>query len=825
MRYQNIDLWVDQKTDKGYPLRAASETEGEARDFLSLDLGAADLEEARRRLGARHTDRAFLIAFGTRLYATLFRSAGDVVEQLFNRCCGRASSAADDGVRLRLRIEAPEIARLPWELLYWPSRQCFLGTSIQTPVVRYLEIAEPIRDLTTAAPVRVLVVIPANPELDTGTELANLQQAMAALEPQVELTVLDGAVTLDRISDTLVEQRFHVLHYIGHGDFRDDEALVQLNSGDGAIEYVNHEHFSGLFQNHPTMKLVVLNSCKGAELSPHSPFVGMAPQLLRKGIPAVVAMQYAVADDVAVLFAREFYRSLFRGWARGRIEVAISHARERVAAEFPDDRDIAAPVLFMRAREGVLFNLVTGGRLAGVPFSKKELQRSAAVARTHEQNIELLADLSAASEQPDLREALSSEKEELATLKRQVRLRHVTILASVCVALLVSVSSVVSLFDALTLDTKVESYSMALANLFGTRTFSEHVAILTLTEGPPGSGRPQHVRVLDRLSEAGARVVAFDLFFEVPSPHDDELRQAIERARERGMDVIVGTRDAVGKEPRLIEAFRGAVSGVGALCLGTRLGYAWIVPLTIQPGEGEGERIESLALRAVTAFRDASVKHVDLRHQQIIVESQKRRSSEAIRFSTVGSGEQAGSACPVISGKTTIAGTIIDPSPLGLLRDPVRRYRYDQVLDRPVAGDLDRLRGKIVLVGVETSRDSFAVGPRRERRFGFELHADALNALLTGATVRPLGLGMQLLISLGLALLGGGIRQWEAGSARRRWGVWAVALVLVAYLGGVMYAYGRHHVLLNTLYHATALVGAYVLVGHAHRWWSRWWFP
>jgi hypothetical protein len=130
-----------------------------------------------------------------------------------------------------------------------------------------------------------------------------------------------------------------------------------------------------------------------------------------------------------------------------------------------------------------------------------------------------------------------------------------------------------------------------------------------------------------------------------------------------------------------------------------------------------------------------------------------------------------------------------------------------------------------VLVGVETSRDSFSVGPRGERRFGFELHADALNTILSGVTVRPLGQGVQLLISVGLALLGGGVRQWEAGSARRRWGVWAVALALVAYLVGVIYGYSRYHVLLNTLYHAVALVGAYVLVGVAHRWWSRWWHP
>jgi len=54
----------------------------------------------------------------------------------------------------------------------------------------------------------------------------------------------------------------------------------------------------------------------------------------------------------------------------------------------------------------------------------------------------------------------------------------------------------------------------------------------------PQSGRLVHAALLDRLSEAGAKVVAFDIFFRKPSLFDDSLTQAAERAEKRGTAVV-----------------------------------------------------------------------------------------------------------------------------------------------------------------------------------------------------------------------------------------------------------------------------------------------
>jgi hypothetical protein len=58
----------------------------------------------------------------------------------------------------------------------------------------------------------------------------------------------------------------------------------------------------------------VLSACQGAAVSSHRVFAGTAPDLERRGIPAVVAMQYSILNTTARLFADEFYRTLALGW-------------------------------------------------------------------------------------------------------------------------------------------------------------------------------------------------------------------------------------------------------------------------------------------------------------------------------------------------------------------------------------------------------------------------------------------------------------------------------------------------------------------------------
>ena len=54
-----------------------------------------------------------------------------------------AAEMAEKGLRIRLRLtQAPEVADLPWEYLYYSQLNKFLALSSETPVVRYLDLPE-----------------------------------------------------------------------------------------------------------------------------------------------------------------------------------------------------------------------------------------------------------------------------------------------------------------------------------------------------------------------------------------------------------------------------------------------------------------------------------------------------------------------------------------------------------------------------------------------------------------------------------------------------------------------------------------------------------
>ena len=53
-----------------------------------------------------------------------------------------------------------------------------------------------------------------------------------------------------------------------------------------------------------SLRLAILNACEGGRTSRLDPFAGSAQTLVQQGIPAVIAMQFEIADDVASTFAR-----------------------------------------------------------------------------------------------------------------------------------------------------------------------------------------------------------------------------------------------------------------------------------------------------------------------------------------------------------------------------------------------------------------------------------------------------------------------------------------------------------------------------------------
>lgn len=306
------------------------------------------------------TEKAFLKSFGHQLFQHLF--AGSV-----NDCYQRSLTQArmeKKGLRLRLRIDAPELRVIPWEFLYDSRNNFFFANNSEILITRYVESDQPRRNLTVYE-LKVLIVL-SDPNkkslhkngmmaLDIVKEKEFIINALEELRDRtlipIQWTIIDHAVMAD-ISRQLL-QGFHIFHFIGHSTFQENRGYVVLEDEQHDVLLADEETFSNLFLGDVETRLVFMNSCKSATTSALPELSGLAYNLLQRGIPAVVGMQFLVADETAILFAREFYNNLAYGHpvdlatAQGRL--AISHQAEL------DTIDFGTPVLFMRASDGRIF--------------------------------------------------------------------------------------------------------------------------------------------------------------------------------------------------------------------------------------------------------------------------------------------------------------------------------------------------------------------------------------------------------------------------------------------------------------------------------------
>jgi CHASE2 domain-containing sensor protein len=823
MQYHDFDVWLDNPTAEGYPVRASCEPHGEMNDVSPLDPDSGPIQEMRARITREDTDKALLTEFGTSLYSALFSARDRKIETLFERCRGAFLGRKGDGIRIRLRIQPPKLAALPWELLYYHFEKSFLAVSTKTPVLRYIELMQVIPELKAQLPLRMLVVAPQGSGLDARTETTNLFEAIKGMEKQVTTRLLEKDVTYSAIRDALRDENFHVLHFIGHGEFRNELPFLVLDDGAGGSESIDHERFGGLFTNHSTMKLVLLNSCKGAQVSSTEPLLGMASQLVKCGIPAVIAMQYEIGDDQAIGFAREFYGSLFKGSDKGRVEIAVSHARNCLLQDFPGDRVIGTPVLFSRAVEGVLFDLRTGEGLKDLPVTPQQVDTAQAVIRTRQKNLEVL------SSEPEKTDAVVSalrlETAELRNLKLRLRLGKASIAAAFLLAPVLFGLLWLGVFDRLPRGLKLQSYTGWLVDNFFPKSFTDRIALVPMTDrtarrfNRPLEGanwRGEHAKLVDRLSLAGARVIAFDMYFPKPKEFDPEFARAILAARQRGTAVVVGVRDAPEGKPALAPALVDSVTDWGLLCVGETQDSADLVPLVVdRPSQLNREPFPSLSLAAVAAYHGWTVTGLDEDTKSILVKA-GASPPQRIGISGLEQLRKNQKFCGILAAGDVAANRITDVTPNRMLRRESRRFAYEDVLTSPNARLAD-LNGKIVVVGVEVPGEKFELlrGLRSEERYGYELHADSMNTLFQRLTIRPLAAGWQFLIIFILSLAGGLVWVWQPDRAPIRWAV-LVALGAL-YLAVAIWAYGRYRALLTTVYPLLALLLSYLAVRRFRR--------
>ena len=434
-----------------------------------------------------------------------------------------------------------------------------------------------------------------------------------------------------------------------------------------------------------------------------------------------------------------------------------------------------------------------------------------------------------------LLEALQGESFERVAgrLQQRIRSAHRMQFAGAAAALVMFFAAWTALFEYFGLDTRAATLTMRLGGLGGSEpAWSGQVVVAGIDPASQRRlGRPfdagwrrEHAQLVGRAVHAGARTVAFDLFFVEPRDDgtDAAFEAALRDARQAGMAVVLGA-EALRDDgtPELLPRFAAAASW-GIACAGERFGAARSMVAAVGHSGGAGideagrppqRLLPSLALAAFSG--GGAVEALDGSRREVRVRLPARGLSTDVGYSTGETlrGEQP--ACAALARGDSVALQLLDPSALPELSAPPRRWSYGELLAADDATLRSALQGRILLVGLQLAdRDEKTLAAGRaggSRRFGVELIAAQLDAMLRREAIRPLGAGGDFLTLLAAGLAGAAARRAAAGWTAR-WRRWLLlAAVAFAFVAVAALLYRWRQLLLAV---------PYALVAIALAWWA-----
>jgi hypothetical protein len=265
-------------------------------------------------------------------------------------------------IRLRLCIESPGIARLPLEFLYRETGGYYLAVNPDTVLSRYLNLPLPPGRVRRheERPPHVLAII-SDP---TDQTRVNPEEWERVITDALADPLASGAITLKtvkratrrEIRSALLDRKPDIIQFFGHGIYQDGKGYVAMVDEDtGKTWRLDDERFVGLFNGFDDhLGLISLATCESAQSDNPQGFVGLAPQLVQRGVPAVIAMQYTVYMRTAEVFLEDLYTAVAAGKP---VDWAVQAARNAVLLQFGfGNREFATPVLYMRAKDGVVLS-------------------------------------------------------------------------------------------------------------------------------------------------------------------------------------------------------------------------------------------------------------------------------------------------------------------------------------------------------------------------------------------------------------------------------------------------------------------------------------
>jgi tetratricopeptide (TPR) repeat protein len=296
-----------------------------------------------------------LVSLGQELYSALFQGT---IRDSWMIAQGVAQSQ-QQALRLRLGLKGDTLPRLPWEVIHDGARPLSAGADIAFSRCHSALTAIPSSSAKPSAfdadPLRILMVLAA----PTDQEVLQLQKEAEHLKSELQQghNSSKNAVTLtileqpgrEELTQALEQGRYDILHYAGHSNLgMAGGDLYLVSDRTGLTEVLSGDDLAGLLANNG-VHMAVFNSCRGVQAANAGDRVNeigsLADALLKRGVPAVLAMAERIPDDVALNLSRLFYRNLKQ---RLPVDLSLNRARQGLISSYGSDQLYwALPILYL----------------------------------------------------------------------------------------------------------------------------------------------------------------------------------------------------------------------------------------------------------------------------------------------------------------------------------------------------------------------------------------------------------------------------------------------------------------------------------------------
>ena len=134
--------------------------------------------------------------------------------------------------------------------------------------------------------------------LDSSGEAKKIDEAIrrSNCKDKIEVDSIFG-ITLEDLNRKLLDSDFSILHFSGHGD----SGIITVRNDMGESQAITMESLRGILKNHPSVKCVILNSCKS--------LAGIVEPIA----DVTIGMESTIDDDAALKFSSNFYDAIGAG--------------------------------------------------------------------------------------------------------------------------------------------------------------------------------------------------------------------------------------------------------------------------------------------------------------------------------------------------------------------------------------------------------------------------------------------------------------------------------------------------------------------------------